>query len=550
MSSKDVEEALRKNRNLQNILNQRLARIQQAIEKNKKEMNLVKSSKPKTIFKMLNKSIYVKEDVDDATVGISLRPPLKQALDFESLYKEKHKYTNIPDVGLTYPSYFIDEDTCTYYLELEPELETCQEIIGNNAINFTNWSGFAMTQLKTYFKKQVQTILRQQVRSRLHPKSQMGDADAQKELDDEINKINKLKSDSNEIITFNPYQVKFSKGIEDKRENIYHTAIASKHKYIYEISKAFNTGPWTKEEDDILLKFSNKDKIVYWNKIIIKSILKRPLLSCIKRYKMLKKGNFKSKKEIPLAPTLKNENSSIINIDKFNGIDSNSIGGGDDGGSSNSSNNNNNNNNHNNTSSTTTALNSMNSIIQKKNKKKIASNNNNNVNWTKVEDDILGECMSTYIVEDKKILWDFNIWKIVVQKLSYGKSIHECKERWKELSKKQEKMDWKNEEIRRLTFATNALNGVTSTEKWPLVSKIMTNRNVTECRIQYKKIQKGVTNNKNNNGRKRRRKSAITNGSISSSSSSSSNNNTISKKKRKQKKEKLYMDDIFDISEF
>ena len=32
MSSKDVEEALRKNRNLQNILNQRLARIQQAIE--------------------------------------------------------------------------------------------------------------------------------------------------------------------------------------------------------------------------------------------------------------------------------------------------------------------------------------------------------------------------------------------------------------------------------------------------------------------------------------------------------------------------------------
>ena len=53
MSSKDVEEALRKNRNLQNILNQRLARIQQAIEKNKKEMNLVKSSKPKTIFKML-----------------------------------------------------------------------------------------------------------------------------------------------------------------------------------------------------------------------------------------------------------------------------------------------------------------------------------------------------------------------------------------------------------------------------------------------------------------------------------------------------------------
>ena len=158
--------------------------------------------------------------------------------------------------------------------------------------------------------------------------------------------------------------------------------------------------------------------------------------------------------------------------------------------------------------------------------------------------------MSTYIVEDKKILWDFNVWKIVVQKLSYGKSIHECKERWKELSKKQEKMDWKNEEIRRLTFATNALNGVTSTEKWPLVSKIMTNRNVTECRIQYKKIQKGVTNNKNNNGRKRRRKSAITNGSISSSSSSSSNNNTISKKKRKQKKEKLYMDDIFDISEF
>ena len=109
----------------------------------------------------------------------------------------------------------------------------------------------------------------------------------------------------------------------------------------------------------------------------------------------------------------------------------------------------------------------------------------------------------------------------------------------------------KNEEIRRLTFATNALNGVTSTEKWPLVSKIMTNRNVNECRIQYKKIQKGVTNNKNNNGRKRRRKSAITNGSISSSgSSSSSNNNTISKKKRKQKKEKLYMDDIFDISEF
>ena len=197
------------------------------------------------------------------------------------------------------------------------------------------------------FQKQVQTILRQQVRSRLHPKSQMGDADAQKELDDEINKINKLKSDSNEIITFNPYQVKFSKGIEDKRENIYHTAIASKHKYIYEISKAFNTGPWTKEEDDILFKFSDKDKIVYWNKVIIKSILKRPLFSSIKRYKMLKKGNFKSKKEIPLAPTLKNENSSIINIDKFNGINSNSIGGGDDGGSSNSSNNNNNNNNNN-----------------------------------------------------------------------------------------------------------------------------------------------------------------------------------------------------------
>ena len=93
---------------------------------------------------------------------------------------------------MTYPSYFIDEDTCTYYLELEPELETCQEIIGNNAINFTNWSGFAMTQLKTYFKKQVQTILRQQVRSRLHPKSQMGDADAQKELDDEINNTDKI----------------------------------------------------------------------------------------------------------------------------------------------------------------------------------------------------------------------------------------------------------------------------------------------------------------------------------------------------------------------
>ena len=59
MSSKDVEEALRKNRNLQKILNQRLARIQQAIEKNKKEMNLVKSSKPKTIFKMLKKSINI-----------------------------------------------------------------------------------------------------------------------------------------------------------------------------------------------------------------------------------------------------------------------------------------------------------------------------------------------------------------------------------------------------------------------------------------------------------------------------------------------------------
>ena len=85
MSSKDVEEALRKNRNLQNILNQQL---HNSTNNEKIKIEFGKSSKPKTIFKMLNKSIYVKDDVDDATVGISLRPPLKQALDFGRCIKK------------------------------------------------------------------------------------------------------------------------------------------------------------------------------------------------------------------------------------------------------------------------------------------------------------------------------------------------------------------------------------------------------------------------------------------------------------------------------
>ena len=114
MTSKEVEDALLKNRSLQKLLYQRLARINNAIKKNQNEVKLVQGSTPQSIFTVLDNNIFFKSNAADATNDIIEHPPLSTAVDFESFYKEKHKYPNIPEVGLTYPPYFIDEDKCTY----------------------------------------------------------------------------------------------------------------------------------------------------------------------------------------------------------------------------------------------------------------------------------------------------------------------------------------------------------------------------------------------------------------------------------------------------
>ncbi len=512
MPSKDVEDALLKNRSLQKLLYQRLARINNAIKKNQNEVKVVQESKPQTTFTVLNNKLFFKSSATDAKNNIAEHPPLTSAVDFESFYKEKHKYPNIPEVGLTYPPYFIDEDKCTYNLELAPEFESCKDIVGNNAINTRFWSKKALQKLKIYFKKRVQILLRKNVCARLHPKSQMGDENAQKELQEELNKINKLNPDSKEILTFNPYLVKFSVGIEDMYANAYHTEISCRHKFIYEISEAFNKGPWTTEEDQVLLNFNNEDKITYWKKYILKSILKRPLFDCIKRYKYLKTKTTTTNIGALSGPTsVSLDQNKSINVDDYNDSRRSS---------------------RHKKSATITVVSGYNTHSKK------ISNNNSRVDWTNVEDEILNEAVAAYIIENKRI-----VWEAVVQRFSYTKSIQECKDRWKSVSIKRDKLPWTNEELRRLTFATNALNGVTSTmKKWPLVSKVMSDRTVSECRIQYKKIQNGILPTNNT---KRRRKRYSGNGNESGKRSSIQKH----KKIRKPKKQKLYLDDIWDMSE-
>ena len=229
MASKEVKEALSSNRRLQVVLNQKLARIREALKKNAAEVQMVKMARSQSNFEILGGEVFLCNDATDALVG---QPSLRSAVDFEAFYKEKHKYPTIREVGVTYPSYFVDEDKCTYFLDPIPELEQCRDIYGDSAINSNRWSKVAIRHLKKQFANKVKSILRKRLYSRLHPKSQMGDQDAQKELDEALLRLKLLPSNSTDIIEFNPYQIVFS-GIEDSHENVYHTAVECKQKFIY-----------------------------------------------------------------------------------------------------------------------------------------------------------------------------------------------------------------------------------------------------------------------------------------------------------------------------
>ena len=103
-------------------------------------------------FEILGGEVFICNDATDALVG---QPSLRSAVDFEAFYKEKHKYPTIREVGVTYPSYFVDEDKCTYFLDPIPELEQCRDIYGDSAINSNRWSKVAIRHLKNQFANKV-----------------------------------------------------------------------------------------------------------------------------------------------------------------------------------------------------------------------------------------------------------------------------------------------------------------------------------------------------------------------------------------------------------
>ena len=492
MTSKEVEEALSNNRRLQVVLNQRLARIREALKKNAAEVQMVKMAKSQSNFEILGGELFRCKDAADALDG---QPSLINAVDFEAFYKEHHKYPTIREVGITYPSYFVDEDKCTYFLDPIPELEQCRDVYGATAINSRRWSKVAIRQLKTQFANKVKGILRKRLNSRLHPKSQMGDQDARKELDEARRRLKLLESDATDILEFNPYQIPFS-GIKDTRENVYHTAVACKKKFIYEISKAFDTGPWKADEDRLLLNFEDMDKVLYWKKIILHSKLRRPLLHCIRRYKAIckEKNEALIKQQLACASS-GNRAQDNLSLPR---------------------------------TATPTSAETLSAL---------STDHIQTVQWTELEDEQLLQSVSRYTICEKRIVWD-----VVVQRLDYAKSIEECKVRWKLLSTKSKKKEWSNKELRRLTFATNALKGVKSGhKKWPLVSKIMINRDVSECRAQYKRVQNGALPSNVENKRQKKSKIATRATDIAKQRQ---------KRSRKKKKEKLYMDDVLDLSEF
>ena len=114
-----------------------------------------------------------------------------------------------------------------------------------------------------------------------HPKSQMGSR-CQKELDEALLRLKLLPSNSTDII--NLILIKWYFLVSKIHENMSHT-VACKQKFIYEISKAFDFGPWKADEDRLLLNEA-MDKITYW-KNIMHSKLRRTLLHCIRRYKAI-----------------------------------------------------------------------------------------------------------------------------------------------------------------------------------------------------------------------------------------------------------------------
>ena len=275
---------------------------------------------------------------------------------------------------------------------------------------------------------------------------------------------------------------------------MYHTAVACKQKFIYEISKAFDTGPWKADEDRLLLNFEAMDKITYWKNIILHSKLRRTLLHCIRRYKAI----CKEKNEVAIKQQLAYASCGNRAQDNL--------------------------------SLPRTATPTSTEILSA-----LSTDHVKTIEWTELEDEQLLESTSRYLVCEKRIVWD-----VVVQRLGYTKSIEECKVRWKLLSTKSEEKEWTNKELRRLTFATNALEGVKSAhKKWPLVSKIMMNRNVSECRAQYKRVQNGALPSNIENKRQKKSNTGVTD---------------ITKQRRKRgrnkrKKVKLYMDDVWDLSE-
>lgn len=488
MATKEVKEALSNNRRLQLVLKKRLARIREAVKKNAAEVQMVKMARPHSNFQILGDEVFLCKDAADALVT---QPSLRSALDFEAFYKEKHKYPNISEVGVTYPSYFSDENKCTYRLDPNPELERCRDVYSANAINCNRWSKITIRHLKKHFATEVKSILRKRLFSQLHPKSQMGDQEAKKKLDDALHRLKMLTPNSTDILKFNPYQIKFV-GIEDQQESVYHTAVACKQKFIYEISKAFETGPWKAEEDRLLLNFENQDQVSYWKYIIRHSKLQRTLLDCIRRYKSI----CKEKDQAPMKKQAACASSGSSAQDNL-------------------------------------SLPMTVTPTIAKSPSKGRSADVEAVQWSTAEDEQLLESTSRYLTHKKRIVWD-----VVVQRLGYAKSIDECKVRWKILSTKFDKKEWTNKELRRLTFATNALGGVK--RKWPLVSKIMTNRNVIECRAQYRRVRNGTLPSNVEN--KRQKKSNIATDVTGSTGQPP-------KRRRNKKKEKLYVDDVWDLSD-